>query len=434
MGHRWRGYEHPELYKMINTGPGAAASDPQTTYWQDLAKELTELDEDLNARLSQLGSRWEGAAAESATAGLTPLAEWASDAQTGATIMKISSEDQGQFVSDARSSMPPPVPVTTPAPSGWDIAKAAGAAALGFSGPAQDVAQQANDHEAQEAAQNEAELKAVETMQTYESSSTWNRNTLGSFIAPPDVVVSTPAPQGNTSGVIIGSTSVQSVSAEDPGAGTTTHKTTGGPQGTVLTPTVSGDQPSTTTGESGGGGGGGTAKPPTTSPGTTPSNLLVPPGPLPTPTPPPLPNPTPTPGPGLNPFLPGSPFFGTADVTGNNAGDIARRAMPLRPMPVETGPFGRAGLVVDGERIPSQVGRGGVVGGMPGEGGVVRTGPGAAGAAGRGGVHGPGGAAGAAGRRAEDEEDEEHYAADYLLEEDDVFGDDRRVSPSVLGE
>src|SRR5687767_10143869 len=123
MGHRWRGYEHPELYRMINSGPGAAASDPQTTYWQDLAKELTELDEDLNARLTQLGSRWEGSAAESAKAGLTPLAEWASDAQTGATVMRISSEDQGQYVSDARASMPPPVPVTTPAPSGWDIAK-----------------------------------------------------------------------------------------------------------------------------------------------------------------------------------------------------------------------------------------------------------------------------------------------------------------------
>lgn len=431
MGHRWRGYEHPELYKMINAGPGAAASDPQTTYWQDLAKELTELDEDLTARLGQLGTRWEGSAAESAQAGLTPLASWASDAQTGATVMRISSEDQGQYVSDARSNMPEPVAVTTPAPSGWDIAKAAGAAAFGFTGPAQDVAQQANDHEVQEAAQNEAEIKAVETMQTYESSSTWNRNTLGTFIAPPDVVVATPPPQGQASAVFIGSASVQNVSGDDPGGGPTTHNTSG-PQGTVATPTVNGNQPTGTNGGGGSGGGGGTVTPPTT---TTPSDVLITtPGAKPLPTPSLLPNPNPTPNP--NPLLPGgNPFFGTADISGNNAGDIARRAMPLRPMPMESGPFGgRGGLaagLVDGERVPSQIGRGGVLG-APGEGGVVRTGPGAAGAAGRGGngVHGPG----VAGKRAEDEEDEEHYAADYLLEEDDVFGDDRRVSPSVLGE
>jgi len=433
MGYRWRGYEHPELYKMINAGPGAAASDPQTTYWQDLAKELTEVDEDLNARLTQLGSRWEGTAGESAQAGLTPLASWASDAQTGATVMRISSEDQGQFVSDARSDMPEPVPVTTAAPSGWDIAKAAGAAAFGFTGPAQDVAQQANDHEAQEVAQNEAELRAVETMQTYESSSTWNRNTLGTFIAPPDVVVATPPPQGQASAVLIGSASVQSVSSADPGGGPTTHTSTGGTEGTVATPTVGNDQPPGTTGGGGSGGGGGTVTPPITNLTTTPSDLVItPPGlnQLPTPNPLPSPNPNPTP----NPLLPGgNPFFGTADVS-NNAGDIARRAMPLRPMPLESGPFGgRGGLaagLVDGERVPSQIGRGGVLG-APGE-GVVRTGPGAAGAAGRGGngVHGPG----VAGQRAEDEEDEEHYAADYLLEEDDVFGDDRRVSPSVLGE
>jgi hypothetical protein len=46
-------------------------------------------------------------------------------------------------------------------------------------------------------------------------------------------------------------------------------------------------------------------------------------------------------------------------------------------------------------------------------------------------VHGP---AGLAGQRAEDEEDDEHFSPDYLLEEDDVFGDERKVSPAVLGE
>jgi hypothetical protein len=70
---------------------------------------------------------------------------------------------------------------------------------------------------------------------------------------------------------------------------------------------------------------------------------------------------------------------------------------------------------------------------VAGEGGVVRNAPGAAGAAGRGGgVQGP---AGAGGRRADGEEDEEHYTPGYLIEADDVFGDDdRKVSPTVIGE
>jgi hypothetical protein len=344
--------------------------------------------------------------------------------------MKVSSENQGEYVSDARARMPEPVEVTTPAPSGWQIAAATGAAAFGFSGPAIAVAQQAVDHEVQEAAQNEAELRAVQTMQTYESSSTWNRETLGTFVAPPDVVVATPAPRGSASAVIITEPTVTSGPTDN---GTTLNGSTGptGSSGSVATtPTVNTDPGTTTGGGGGGGGGGGTLKPPPT---TTPSNVLVPPAPPPLPTPP-APTPPPNPPVGSNPLLPpgGNPFqfLSAGDVAGN-ASDVARRAMPLRPvMPVEGAPFGRGGFaaVVD-DRVPQQIGRGGAIG----ESGVVRTGPGAAGAAGRGGVHGPGGLVGA-GQRAEDEEDDEHFSPDYLLEEDDVFGDERKVSPAVLGE
>lgn len=443
MGNRWRGYEHPELYSMINTGPGAAASEPQTSYWQALQKDLTEVDEDLNAELTKLGSRWEGQAAESAQSGLTPLASWASDAELGAGTMKASTVDQAQFVSDARANMPPPVEVTTPAPSGWDIAKAAAAAGFGFTGPAQDVAQQADDHEAQEAAQNAAEQKAVDTMTTYESNSTWNRDTLGTFVAPPDVVVSTPAPQGGSASAVLYSVKSTNNVAENGtgtnGSGSSGSGTTGGHVQTVNQPTGTTNDPGSGGGGGGGGGGGVVTLPPTTNlPGTTnPSDVFLPPapGPGPVPTPTPLPTPNPTPGP--NTFLPGGgpvPSFGFSD----NAGDIARRAMPLRAgLPGEANPFGRGGMpgsggagglgAVDGERMPSQLGRGGAIGE-----GVVRNGPGAAGAAGRGGngVNGPAGS----GRRGEGEEDDEHYTPDYLLETDDVFGDDTRVAPTVIGE
>jgi hypothetical protein len=452
--HRWRGYDHPALHTMINAGPGASASEPQTSYWQGLSNELTEVDTELSGKLATLGSRWEGSAADSAQAGLTPLAAWAGDAQTGATVMKVSSEDQAEFVSDARANMPEVVEVTTPEPSGW--AKAA--AIVGGPGPAFLVAQQANDHEEQEAAKSAAEEKAVQTMETYESNSTWNRTTLGTFVAPADVVVATPEPQGHTSGAFTTGPEVNNVSSNGTGTSGSGTSNAPGTNGTVhTTPHTSGNTGTVgTIVTDGGGDTSGTHRPPPTNTNTTtnPSDVFVPPapgpGPAPVPTPTPNPLPGPGPNPGQNPLLPGGgPFqFGTGD----NAGDIARRPMPLRPisLPVEGTPFGgRGGLpggpggaggpggvggfgAVDGERVPSQLGRGGVLGGAPGEGGVVRSGPGAAGAAGRGGngVNGPAGA----GRRAEDEEDQEHYAPDYLLEEDDVFGDDRKVAPTVIGE
>ncbi|OLF05535.1 hypothetical protein BU204_37125, partial [Actinophytocola xanthii] len=88
----------------------------------------------------------------------------------------------------------------------------------------------------------------------------------------------------------------------------------------------------------------------------------------------------------------------------------------------------------EGSRSAAQLGRGGLAG-VATENGVVRTGPGAGTAANATGGRGGAGAVGAGGRRAEGEEDEEHFAADYLMEADDVFGgDDLRVAPTVIGE
>jgi hypothetical protein len=465
MGYRWRGFEHPELYKMINDGPGPKASDPQTMYWQSLSEELAQVDQDLNTRLSQLGSRWEGKASESAQTGLTPLAEWAGDAETGSTVMKVSSENQGEYIADARAKMPSPVEVTTQAPSGWDKFVAGAALVIGNAGPAADVAAQAADHEAQEAAQSEAEQRAIETMQTYESSSTWNRETLGTFVPPPDVVVATPAPQptGGTNTVLLNSTSQYSgsdVGGSTGGGGSNPPSVQQQPPSTPQNP--GGELQPGTPPSGGGGGGGGVVPTNPPNPGsvlppaaTTPQDVFTPPTTLPNTQLPPVNqfpvNPAPTP----NPLPNGQPpIFGTGPTPfgpGDNASDIARRALPLRPgLPGQGlfgqnpfgGPGGPGGLpgggagagALDGERAPSQLGRGGIGGGVAGEGGVVRNGPGAAGAAGGRGANGVHGPAGAGGRRAEGEEDDEHFAPDYLLESDDVFGDDRRVAPTVIGE
>jgi hypothetical protein len=476
MAIRWRGYGHPELYKMINDGPGAAASEPQTQYWKTLTDELTQVDEDLNAKLKDMGATWEGEAAQRAQSGLTPLAEWANDAEIGSTVMKISSENQAEYISDSRSAMPKPVPVTTPAPSGWQMAAAAASAATFNPGPALAVASQAADHEAQEQAQAEAEQQAVQTMQTYESNSTANRETLGTFVKPPDVVVSTDPPRGGTQTFVTGPDS-----AAGPNAGSNGQSTA--PSGAAIP-----------AGGGGGGGagtltpvGGGGAAPPAgggipagssvgaVPAGTTPQGLLpTPQGQPPFSGPPIQPGPGTTPpvgpnnpGLGANQLLPGfsntsnpnafgnggnGPLNNAANrgplvggrpplnpgvaPVGNNASDVARRAAPLRPG-VPGGGLGGG--------VPA---RGGV-GAGPGAAGAVRNGPGAATAAGgrgaaangvRGPVSGTGGRGGmvgpmgAGGRRSDGEDDDERYAPDYLLETEDVFGDDRRVVPGVIGE
>ncbi|HET9137806.1 PPE domain-containing protein, partial [Actinophytocola sp.] len=381
MSARWRGHSHPELYTMIHAGPGSAASDPQTAYWDSLTKELSEVDADLNRALGELNANWIGPASESATTGMTPLQEWASDAQTGSRVMGISTQDQAEFIATARAEMPKPVPVTTPEPSGWAMAGAAGMAVLGNPGPAAALAVQALDHERQEAAQNAAADKAVDTMNTYESNSTWNRNTLGTFVSPPDVVVATPPPGAGPSasgpiGSWIGSYPLSSTSSST-ATGSISHAGApggaSGGSGTHLAP-----PPNV------GGVGVGSATPGGSSTGfvpvgTTDPQFVVPgPGPTPTPLPPPPPPPVPGPPivgpgpgpipiPGPNPPLPGpGPVPGPGPAPGpgpNPPGNVDPRSTNRPNAPF--GPRGTGGLPPTGFG-PEGSGRGGLGPGAPG--------------------------------------------------------------------
>lgn len=435
---RWRGHSHPELYDMINTGPGAGASDAQTQYWTGLTEELAQVDANLNKALTELKATWEGPASQGADSSLTPLQRWADDAQGGSRVMRISTEDQAEYVSTARAEMPKPVPVTTPEPSGWQMVTAGAAALTGNPGPAAMVALQAGDHERQEAASDAAAQKAVDTMHTYESSSTFNRNTLGTFVAPPDVVIDTPPPRGETgtSGGVIGGWASRDLAY----SGSTTQTS-----GSIQTPP-----------NPGGGGGGGTpppnpgggGQPPTAGnppvgslprggDGTDPSNVV----PVPTPPPPPTPGPPPTFGGGPGPItggpnwgndhanlLPNNPF-----LTGDSSGKPGSGPPGGRGVPGVGGLPG--GVDADGGRSAAQLGRGAGALGIPGGEGVLgRGGPaGTVGAAGRGGGSLGGGPMGAGGG-ANGDEDDEHFSPDYLLETTDVFGDERMVSPAVIGE
>ena len=101
---------------------------------------------------------------------------------------------------------------------------------------------------------------------------------------------------------------------------------------------------------------------------------------------------------------------------------------------------GSLGGGASGQGAMKAVGMPGGLGGAMGSGpdavrgGAMGSGPGAGAGAGKAGAAGAGmGAGGAHGPKGEGEDDIEHKAADYLVETDDVFGDDRMVAPPVIG-
>lgn len=196
---RWRGLEHQTLYDWINTGPGSTASTPQLDYWGGLRQSLADISAKLSSTLGDLGATWEGLAGASATTGLTPLQLWAEEAQSSAEVMSSSAQDQADHVATARAAMPEPQQVPTAAPTMWQQQEAADAAQHGKKGPAQAVAQQAADHEAQETAAADAHERAVQVMSNYQANSENNAATLGVFGTPPDIVVAVELPNGTDS-------------------------------------------------------------------------------------------------------------------------------------------------------------------------------------------------------------------------------------------
>lgn len=405
--HRFQGYGHPELYNMINSGPGVSASIPVEQGWKTIAATLAQIDDDLHQALGKMGADWESDAADAAQGALSPLAAWAGFAEQGATTMESSARLQGEFIADARKKMPEVVPVTTEKPGFMDMAVGA---LTGPVGMAHVVGQQL-DHEKQEAAADNAAAQAVKVMEDYQSDSRWNSSTLGEFPQPPQVVIDTPPPTDTGTG----STRVGYSSTGSPSPSGNTGTT----NPSWVTPPPSTQQHVST----------GWTPPPTDTTHTSwvqPTPTPTPPVHTPPPTSLPQPTPQPTPTPGGPVFTrpsTGTPGGGRGGQLGNVRGGQLGGGKAFGPM---SGSLGASGQQGQGSMKP---------GGLPGmgpegmRGGAMGSG---AGAAGKGGAAGAG-AGGGHGQKGEGEEDLEHKTADYLVETDDVFGDDRMVAPPVIG-
>jgi len=407
-GHRWNGYSHEELYRQINSGPGPKASHASMERWQGVSAALVEINNELYTGVMKSGATWEGKAADTARAGLNPLAAWADDARTGADVMRVSAEMQADFISKARSDMPAPVPV-----SAEDPGKILSALTHLVGGQ--------TDYEVQEKGHSAAEQRAREVMATYASSTTTNTSTLGQFHQPPQLVINASQSSlgtvpgisgglGGDYGVVSGVRGVVGgVRSSQPGtrpvtspagttgsttrsaattttsAGTSTEGTTrtangvggtggsGGGNGVIgggrlgsakrKDGTTSSSADEAARAERAGGGGAGSAR----QPGATVASSAEF-GPMATPT-------------GQHGMTSGpGGSAGTAAGAGQDNDTVHRRATPMVPTQSSFDPFGNVG------------------------------------------------------GRANEEEDGEHNAADYLRETDDIYGIGGMISPPVIGE
>jgi PPE family protein len=172
-GNRWQGYTHQELYDMLHSGPGAAASGEVADQWSELAGALTDIQQEINAGVRGSGATWVGDAGDAARGALGPFGEWAQQAATASDVMRVSAELQGDLLGKARAAMPAPIAVPQQP------------------GQIGQLLSAQIDFEVAELASNAAAQQAYQVMAQYEAATEDNTGTLGDFGEPPTLVVDT---------------------------------------------------------------------------------------------------------------------------------------------------------------------------------------------------------------------------------------------------
>ncbi|MEV4319338.1 hypothetical protein [Actinocrispum sp. NPDC049592] len=165
---RWRGFSHAELYRLLHSGPGAAAAAVPAGRWAQLAGTLHDVSHDLAQAIGQARSLWAGDAANAAFAQLTGASDWAGPAADKSARMQSSVEQQADHLGRARAAMPAPGSPPTPQP---DPLVAPVVQLLGMQ----------SDHEPIERASTEAARKAFEVMQAYQDDTTSTTDSLVTF-------------------------------------------------------------------------------------------------------------------------------------------------------------------------------------------------------------------------------------------------------------
>lgn len=406
--YRWSGFSHEQLYDDVRGDiHGTSSLEATTTTWSTFIDGVTQARGAVERLLAEAGVEWQGGAAESMVAGVSPLAAWADQAAIAGQQSRDSLQQVAESFTHTANAMPEPVPVPSKATQG-----------IPTSFPAM-IAGQADEDAVDQQAQ-QAHLRAIDLMTGYNVHNQQAAESVGTFVEPQPVGVSAQADGGL--GRSSSSDTIETSSGED-SSGDSSGPGSGGPG----------------SGGPGGGGPSGNGSPypggqpggvPGSPSGTDAAAAQAPPAPhIPSGGGPPQLPPTSSP-PVSHPFAPITGVLNEPTRSGAPGG---------------RGPGGGGGGGFGG-RAGGMPGAGGAPGGAPapGRGGMVSAGPLAAAeaaaaraaAAGAGRAGGPGafGPMGGAGAGQKDE-DKERTSAEYLRDYNDEFWDDSPpVAPPVIGE
>jgi hypothetical protein len=113
----WMTYSHQQLWEMINTGVDLKAAGSAQTDWATVGKALGEVQELLAKAISRSTQAWEGASAQRAREALESVEKWALHTSEHADNVAKCIATEIEHVQTAREMMPPPAPappVVTP--------------------------------------------------------------------------------------------------------------------------------------------------------------------------------------------------------------------------------------------------------------------------------------------------------------------------------
>lgn len=412
----WSNEELATEVKRLSGGQLAQKFATASDALRELAGTLQSVDEDLQTQLKALGIDWQGAAGEKAQEKTSVAAKGINDAGQSSEQNSDAMSRQQESSSSVRHSTPPPDTLR------GDTEQNFGDKVGGFFGVE-------TDHAREVEATNKARQEAIDALEGYKSGS---QGALDGFRAPsqaPDIVVASGAvatPVGPQVGMPTGGP--PGINGGGPGF-------TGSP-GSPGSPGVPvGPIPSTPGNATGVMPGIGTSNPLAAGPG--------------------LPKPIGVPPIGVAAaaaaaagLAGGTTAARGAQVVGGGRGPSQAPKTPIAP----TGPKGAPSTIGGTKAGGGGAGAGGAGAGGTGAagkgpggamtpGGASGVGPdanrGGAAAAGKGGVAGKGAGSlmspAASGARAEGEEDGEHVRK-YGVDSDEMFGDDRMVVQSVIGE
>jgi hypothetical protein len=402
---RFEGRDNGALSKLVtelNGSDSARQFGEASEALRTLADQLTDTDETLRRELGKLGIAWQGAAGDQAGTAFKAEADYADGLNQSGHRNSDATMVQSESNSNARNSMPPATTLNGATETNF------GDAVGGFFG-------YETDHAAEVKQTNAARDQAIQALTQYTNAS---QDALNSFQAPgkpPNYeVTSTSSAVGPPVGTGI------------PGIGPTPHLPGGVPGGGI----PGGVGPNLP--------GGSVLPPPQLPGGTTGIAPPITPGTTPSPTIAALPKVGGGPGLGLGLGLAGAAALGGAAATARSA-RVVRGGGGLGTGAAPKVPIGKPG-------VPGVGGNGTIGAGTPGKGTGVTTGMVAAegeerlankaGVAGKGGVGKAGGSMmqpAASGKGGPGEEDDEHVRK-YGVDSDDVFGDERMVVQSVIGE